>query len=67
MPTAVEKPIKPDQILKELGELWTNMAKPEAGAPGSDSHDGGVLRACAMPLISFVARQRDLRGCSDVN
>ena len=59
MPTAVEKPIKPDQILKELGELWTNMAKPEAGDPGSDSHDGGVLRACAMTLISFVDDEED--------
>jgi hypothetical protein len=50
-----EKPIKPDQILKELGELWTNMAKPDAGAEG----DGGVLRACAMTLISFVDDEED--------
>jgi glucose-6-phosphate dehydrogenase assembly protein OpcA len=59
MPTAVEKPIKPDQILKELGDLWTNMAKPDSAAPGSDSHDGGVLRACAMTLISFVDDEED--------
>ena len=59
MPTAVEKPIKPEQILKELGELWTTMAKPADGEPGSDSHDGGVLRACAMTLISFVDDEED--------
>jgi len=59
-----EKAIKPDQILKELGELWTSMAKPQAGAvdtdPGSsDSHDTGMLRACAMTLISFVDDEED--------
>ena len=59
MPTSVEKPIKPEQILKELGELWTNMAKPQAGDSASDSHDGGVLRACAMTLISFVDDEED--------
>jgi glucose-6-phosphate dehydrogenase assembly protein OpcA len=50
-----EKPIKPDQILKELGELWTNMAKPDAG----EKNEGGVLRACAMTLISFVDDEED--------
>jgi glucose-6-phosphate dehydrogenase assembly protein OpcA len=50
-----EKPVKPDQILKQLGELWTNMAKPEA----SEGVEGGVLRACAMTLISFVDDEED--------
>jgi glucose-6-phosphate dehydrogenase assembly protein OpcA len=58
-----EKPVKPDQILKQLGELWTSMAKPETAAadkePQSDSHEGGVLRACAMTLISFVDDEED--------
>jgi hypothetical protein len=59
-----EKPIKPDQILKELGELWTNMAKPQAGEAdkdpaSSDAHDGGLLRACAMTMISFVDDEED--------
>jgi len=61
----VSQPIKPDKILKDLGELWTSMAKPEGEAEAqpaessSDSHDGGVLRACAMTLISFVDDEED--------
>ena len=47
--------IKPDQILKQLGALWTDMVKPD----DTDSHDGGVLRACAMTLISFVDDEED--------
>jgi glucose-6-phosphate dehydrogenase assembly protein OpcA len=61
MPTMVEKPIKPEQILKELGELWTNMAKPDA-----DAHDGGLLRACAMTLISFVDDEEDSLALGNV-
>jgi glucose-6-phosphate dehydrogenase assembly protein OpcA len=57
------KPIKPGKILKELGELWTTMGKPEEGEAAevdlSDSHGGGVLRACAMTLISFVDDEED--------
>ncbi len=59
-------PIKPDKILKELGELWTSMAKPDAGGTVdtaetdmAESHGGGVLRACAMTLISFVDDEED--------
>ncbi len=55
-----EKPVKPDRILKELGELWTSMAKSDPGEGGSAStNDGGVLRACAMTLISFVDDEED--------
>ncbi len=43
--------LKPDKILKELGELWTTMSKPE---PGEGTPEGGVLRACAMTLIAIV-------------
>jgi glucose-6-phosphate dehydrogenase assembly protein OpcA len=55
-----EKPIKPDKILKELSEIWTSMAKPdEAAAADAVTHGGGVLRACAMTLISFVDDEED--------
>lgn len=39
-------PVRPDKLLRELDELWVNLAKesPEEGP-------GGVLRACAMTLI----------------
>jgi glucose-6-phosphate dehydrogenase assembly protein OpcA len=51
------KTIKPDKILKELGELWTNMGTTE---PQDDAaHGGGLLRACAMTLISFVDDEED--------
>ncbi len=46
--------IKPDRILKELGELWVDTAKPEAGAG-----DEGLLRACSMTLVSFVDDEED--------
>lgn len=51
------QPIKPDKILKELGELWTNMGKAEEGE--DQTHGGGLLRACAMTLISFVDDEED--------
>ena len=56
--------IKPDKILKELGELWTAMGKPDAGEEAadtgtSDSHGGGVLRACSMTLQFFVDDEED--------
>jgi hypothetical protein len=54
-----EKPIKPDRLLKELSEIWTTMATPEAGGAADDPHGGGVLRACAMTLFSFVDDEED--------
>ena len=53
------QPIKPDKILKELGELWTNMGKEEVAGGDDQSHGGGLLRACAMTLISFVDDEED--------
>jgi glucose-6-phosphate dehydrogenase assembly protein OpcA len=55
-----EKPIKPDKILKELSEIWASMAKPDdAAVADTSTHGGGVLRACAMTLISFVDDEED--------
>jgi glucose-6-phosphate dehydrogenase assembly protein OpcA len=54
-----EKPIKPDKILKELAEIWTSMAKPAADAGPDAPHQSGILRACAMTLISFVDDEED--------
>jgi len=39
--------IAPESVLKQLGELWTGLASPEAGA----STESGVLRACAMTFL----------------
>src|SRR5580704_4808674 len=62
-----EKPIKPDKILKELSEIWSSMAKPEDDAAIADAatHGGGVLRACAMTLISFVDDEEDSMALND--
>ncbi len=56
--------IKPDKILKELGELWTNMGKPDEGE--DQSHGGGLLRACAMTLISFVDDEEDTQALGEI-
>jgi glucose-6-phosphate dehydrogenase assembly protein OpcA len=58
------QPIKPDRILKELGELWTTMAKPESG--DAEPTEGGVLRACAMTLISFVDDEEDAMALGEI-
>jgi glucose-6-phosphate dehydrogenase assembly protein OpcA len=55
-----EKPIKPDRLLKELSEIWSTMAAPEANGDASgQAHGDGVLRACAMTLFSFVDDEED--------
>lgn len=46
--------IKPDRILKELGDLWIDTAKPD-----TESGDDGLLRACSMTLVSFVDDEED--------
>src|SRR5689334_157211 len=37
--------IAPEKVLKELGALWADLAKP------SEASEHGVLRACAMTLV----------------
>lgn len=58
--------IKPDRILKELGDLWTSMAKPaeDGSQNGGDGGGDGILRACAMTLISFVDDEEDSMALS---
>jgi glucose-6-phosphate dehydrogenase assembly protein OpcA len=52
--------VRPDRILRELGDLWTNMGKPEESEEvDAQTHGGGLLRACAMTLISFVDDEED--------
>jgi hypothetical protein len=36
--------VQPERILKDLQQLWAQMAKDQA-------ESGGVLRACAMTLV----------------
>lgn len=47
--------IKPEKILKELSDLWTQIAAPE---DSGKSQAGGVLRACAMTMV-VIAEESD--------
>jgi glucose-6-phosphate dehydrogenase assembly protein OpcA len=51
MPTATAA-VNPEQILKDLRELWTRMAEDQAGS-------GGVLRACSMTLVATARDAAD--------
>jgi glucose-6-phosphate dehydrogenase assembly protein OpcA len=44
--------INPEQIRKELSDLWVSLANEKDGAPG-------VLRACSMTLIVAVGEEED--------
>lgn len=50
MPAAVQ----PDRVLRELAELWVSLGK--EGDAG-----GGVLRACAMTLVTVAGPDDDLQ------
>lgn len=49
-------------ILKQLGELWKNLAEPSHG-PSTES---GVLRACAMTLIVAAEDSADAIAAGEV-
>ena len=44
--------IQPERILRDLQQLWAQMAKDQA-------ESGGVLRACAMTLITIADESED--------
>jgi glucose-6-phosphate dehydrogenase assembly protein OpcA len=46
--------VSPEQILKELSELWVSLAK-----PGHLETGGGVLRACTMTLMVLAEMTDD--------
>jgi len=50
----VSSTIQPETILRELSELWVSLAK--EAEPGQSS---GVLRACAMTLVTAVDERED--------
>jgi glucose-6-phosphate dehydrogenase assembly protein OpcA len=61
--TPVLQTIKPDQILRELSQLWNNTTKPEPATP--EEAPAGSLRACAMTLIVFVDDEEDSRALDE--
>lgn len=52
--------VHPDQVLKELAELWVSLGKQEEPAG-----PGGVLRACAMTLVVLADGNQDPQGVSE--
>lgn len=46
--------IQPDTILRELSELWVSLGKEAAGETAA-----GVLRACAMTLVTVAEESED--------
>lgn len=53
--------IQPERILRDLAELWTNLAQAEPGATAA----AGVLRACAMTLIVAAEDAADAQAASE--
>lgn len=53
--------VQPEQILKELDELWVSLGE-QAG--GTESH--GVLRACAMTLVVAARQSEDAPAVREV-
>ncbi|MDQ6665267.1 MAG: glucose-6-phosphate dehydrogenase assembly protein OpcA [Acidobacteriota bacterium] len=61
MSTAITAPtIQPDTILHELSDLWVSLAKQPA-----EGEAAGVLRACAMTLITVVDETEDPAAVSE--
>ena len=52
--------IKPEKILKELANLWT-----ETAAPTQQSQQSGVLRACAMTMLVVADETEDTQGIAE--
>jgi glucose-6-phosphate dehydrogenase assembly protein OpcA len=50
-----------EQILRQLAELWTSLARPEHGVATAS----GVLRACAMTLIVAAEHEADAVKASE--
>ena len=46
--------INPERVLRELAELWVTLGK-----ESDPAHSSGVLRACAMTLITLVEELED--------
>ncbi len=47
--------IAPEQILRELAEMWNTLQ-----GPADSEHGAGVLRACSMTFIALVEESEDV-------
>jgi glucose-6-phosphate dehydrogenase assembly protein OpcA len=60
MEEAMSCTIKPDQILKELANLWI-----ETAAPSQQSQSSGVLRACSITMLVIADETEDTQGIAE--
>ncbi len=51
--------VSPDQVLKELSKLWVDLGHEEQDQNAPGEPGTGVLRACAMTLISISDQSED--------
>jgi glucose-6-phosphate dehydrogenase assembly protein OpcA len=58
--TVVAAPIHPEQLLRELDQLWVSLARQSEGGEA-----GGVMRACAMTLIVVCEHTGDAPGAGE--
>lgn len=49
--------VNPEQLLKELSKLWVDLGHEQQS--GESDPGGGVLRACAMTLLTIVDESED--------
>ena len=57
MPTTA---VHPEQILKELANLWVELGKEDAAKSSN-----GVIRACSMTLLIATAGDEDAESASE--
>jgi glucose-6-phosphate dehydrogenase assembly protein OpcA len=51
--------VRPEQVLKELSKLWVDLGHEDQEGAADGTSGGGVLRACAMTLITIADESED--------
>ena len=51
--------VRPEQILKELSKLWVDLGHEDQEGTSDGTSGAGVLRACAMTLITIADESED--------
>jgi glucose-6-phosphate dehydrogenase assembly protein OpcA len=65
MEKAVSAAVQPERLLRELSELWVTLAKEPSGETPASDTSTGVLRACAMTLVTAAEESDDAAGISE--
>jgi glucose-6-phosphate dehydrogenase assembly protein OpcA len=51
--------VRPEQVLKELSKLWVDLGHEDREGTADGTSGAGVLRACAMTLITILDESED--------